>query len=390
LTPTAQGLELERFDLPALLSGCVENLLAVYDEHQGLFPYSTRVVAGRLVNDYAHPQTIRYTINTLLGLAEAARAGSPDLSRAEVDEMVEAFLSRGRGRVETCADTGLLTVLLAEYRKDGESVAALLGRLRGALSGAVRRRLYMNDIAWATWGGCSAARHGASGGEELATTFFDLIRSEYVDSRSGFPRHSTRRYRRGIVSFGSLVYFLRAAHEYAQTFADRDAESLFVRSVDRAIDLQGPLGEWPWLLGVHTGRPIDVYPVFSVHQDSMAMLFLLPAHDRGMERAAPAIERGLSWCFGTNELGVDFYPRDPFHAYRSIERVERAPRVRRYTRAVVHSLRPGAGSFGAPGVRLNPECRSYHLGWILFVWSGRAGTRSQMHPNAARTRAGGG
>jgi hypothetical protein len=34
------------------------------------------------VNDYEHPDAIRYSINSLLGLAEAARAGRPGPSAA--------------------------------------------------------------------------------------------------------------------------------------------------------------------------------------------------------------------------------------------------------------------------------------------------------------------
>ena len=60
-----------------------------------------------------------------------------------------------------------------------------------------------------------------------------------------------------------------------------------------------------------SGAIVDPYPVFSVHQDSMALLFLLPALDRGLPGTAEAISRSLAWCFGENELGIDFYVRDP-------------------------------------------------------------------------------
>jgi hypothetical protein len=86
------------------------------------------------------------------------------------------------------------------------------------------------------------------------------------------------------------------------------------------------------------------------------------------------VSRSLAWCFGENELAVDFYVRDPFFAYRSIERVDRAPRLRRYLRSLVPSVR--SSTFGSSDVRLNPECRSYHLGWILYAWSGRPEVRA--------------
>src|SRR4029079_4101910 len=84
-----------------------------------------------------------------------------------------------------------------------------------------------------------------------------------------------------------------------------------------------------------------------------------------------AIEQSLAWPFGANELSIDFYPSNPFRAFRSIERSERAPRLRRYIRSHAHALAHRPATSEGARVRLNPECRSYHLGWILYVWSAR-------------------
>jgi hypothetical protein len=102
----------------------------------------------------------------------------------------------------------------------------------------------------------------------------------------------------------------------------------------------------------------------------MAMLFLIPGFQDGMPGAAPAIERSLAWGFGDNELGAGFYTEEPFIAHRSIERVESFPRLRRYLRSLARR-RAETAAFGNARVRINPESRSYHLGWILYVWSAR-------------------
>jgi hypothetical protein len=112
----------------------------------------------------------------------------------------------------------------------------------------------------------------------------------------------------------------------------------------------------------------------------MAMLFLLPALDAGEPRVPEAIGRSLSWVFGRNELDVRFYRDDPFFAYRSIERAERAPRLRRYLRFLSASLTGRGASFGGARTRLNEECRSYHLGWILFAWSERMAVGGEPCP----------
>ena len=353
-----------------LLDGCVEHLTAVWDESRGLFPYSTRLVNGRFSNDYEHPDAIRYTINSLLGLAEHARVGGTGPSVADVSELVSTFLARHAEDVVTCADAGLLTLLLADYGDpDAPALDASLARLETHLRRPVATQT-VQDLAWALWGACSLARARPSSSDRLLRATFESITSNLVVPSSRLPRHSTRRYRRNLVSFGGLVYFLRAMHEYEQATGDDEARALFERGVRFAIDLQGPLGEWPWLMSGASGAIVDPYPVFSVHQDSMALLFLLPALDRGLPGTAEAISRSLAWCFGENELGIDFYVRDPFFAYRSIERVERAPRLRRYLRSLIPA--PSRNSaFGVGDARLNPECRSYHLGWILYAWSGR-------------------
>ena len=77
------------------------------------------------------------------------------------------------------------------------------------------------------------------------------------------------------------------------------------------LELQGPRGEWPWMISVRTGIPLDFYPVFGVHQDSMAMLFLLPALDDGLVDVESAIDASLAWSLGDNELGEPMYGRDP-------------------------------------------------------------------------------
>jgi hypothetical protein len=174
-------------------------------------------------------------------------------------------------------------------------------------------------------------------------------------------------------------------HEYASLTGDAESEALFRNGVERTIDVQGRRGEWPWLFSVGSGRPVELYPVFAVHQDSMAMLFLLPALDAGLPSVREAIERSFAWVLGENELHEPMYAGDPFRAYRSIERTDPFPRATRYVRALANDVHGRtAGPAGAGRVRVNPECRSYHLGWILYVWSRRTALLEQLAGFGAR------
>jgi hypothetical protein len=327
----------------------------------GLFPFTTSVRSGRYVHEYDHPLAPRYTINTLLGLREFAAAHPDELSPEEVRSMTSIFWDKQRTSIRSAGDFGLLLVHLST-----EAESTILDEVRGTVLEAAPEKADLQELSWLLWGtSCLAGSDPAAA--ETARTIFARIVADYLGD-GGLARHSPSFYRRNLVSFGSSVYFLRSLYEYGTALGDETALDLFANGARRLMDAQGPRGEWPWMLDVRSGRPTDFYPVFAVHQDGMAMLFLFPAESLGIEGAASATERSIAWCFGSNELDISMYAEPPFVAHRSIERAESLSRARRYLRSTLPSARHGAATLGAR-VRLNPECRSYHLGWILFAWS---------------------
>jgi len=354
--------------LAPLLVGSVETLLASWEPRLALFPFSSQLTVSGVRNVYANPIAVRYTINSLLGLAEAARSGSFGVSQDEVADLAQSFLANER-RIVLPADHGLATMLRCAVGASAASVESSVRTLRALLQEP--SALTMQDVGWTLWGACVAAREGIDGALDVAAAALAFVRSRLVQPETCLPLHTTARYRRHLVSFGSLVYFLRAMHEAAITLGDAHAVRLFERGVDKALALQGPDGEWPWMLDNRTGTTVDPYPVFAVHQDSMAMLFLHPAEDRGHVGSSEAIDRSLEWIFGANELGRRMFSERPFFAYRSIERDESFSRLRRYARSVGPRRTTGESWPLSARVRLNDECRSYHLGWLLYVWSGR-------------------
>lgn len=379
---TSSGLT----EVRAILPGCVANLKSVYLADRALFPYISLLQNGALVNDYRLPGSLRYSVNTLLGLNSAARAGGLGVSTAEVDAMVAQFAQVNARALDDVADLGLYVLLLVEsgWSGAGEAARSALARLTTLVEGRQPQSFVMQDLAWLVWGAAAASRVGIAGADELGRSATALVKSHFVDEHSRLPRHSCRRYRQRVVSFGAFAYFLRAMWEAGDAFGDDEAAELFGLGVTHAVSIQGPQGEWPWMIDVRTGRPFDPYPVFSVHQDSMALLFLHPALDDGRADVDAAVTRSLAWGFGHNELGIRFYLEDPlFFAYRSIERAESMPRLRRYLRFLSYAVLQRPTTFAAGrGVRLNPECRSYHLGWILFVWSERLASQPDLGPAA--------
>jgi hypothetical protein len=354
-----------------LLERALVFLEEVYDPQRALFPSSTRLVDGRYVSIYDERGALRYSINCLLGLRQAARHGAGSTFAGEVDQLIQRFTERHYPRIRNHGDLGLLLVLLADRFEAGPAEDAL----RQIAEAAERKEaatLPLQDVSWMLWGTVALARQEVAGAAPVADRLFRALHRGFLDRDSLLPRYTSRLWRGNSVSFGPVVYFLRALYEYADYFEDEYAATLFRFGVARIQDIQGSQGEWPWLIDVKAGVPIDVYPVYSVHQDSMAMLFLLPALDLGLPGIRESIERSYAWVLGDNELSMPMILDEPFFRYRSLERRGGLQRPRRYAKTlpgVVLASRRFAGKAG--GLRVNRECRSYEMGWVLFAWSGR-------------------
>jgi hypothetical protein len=364
---------LSQRQLGELGSASATLLRSMYDPDTALFPFSSRLGDRDVEHTFDHPHTIRYTINTLLGIQRAAASDGDDPLLRGSGPMVDRFLALHLDQTSNPADLGLLLLLLAEGGHDEELLGDLVDRISTTFANRPAGAFTLQELGWMLWGSSVAARLGAPRAEELAHGVFSLVDERFVDSESLLARHNLNRHRSRVVSFGGTVYFLRSAYEYGLLSGVRRPARLFESGVAKMLRLQGPRGEWPWMISVRTGIPLDFYPVFGVHQDSMAMLFLLPALDDGLVEDASAISRSLAWSLGDNELGEPMYGRDRFFAYRSIRRDQPFFRQRRFARSLARAVvdRPGSLT-GGQGVVVNRECRSYHLGWILYAWAGRS------------------
>jgi hypothetical protein len=364
---------LSQRQLGELGSASATLLRSMYDPDTALFPFSSRLGDRGVEHTFDHPHTIRYTINTLLGIQRAAASDGDDPLLRGSGPMVDRFLALHLDQTSNPADLGLLLLLLAEGGHDEELLGDLVDRISTTFANRPAGAFTLQELGWMLWGSSVAARLGAPRAEELAHGVFSLVDERFVDSESLLARHNLSRHRSRVVSFGGTVYFLRSAYEYGLLSGVRRPARLFESGVAKMLRLQGPRGEWPWMISVRTGIPLDFYPVFGVHQDSMAMLFLLPALDDGLVEDASAISRSLAWSLGDNELGEPMYGRDRFFAYRSIRRDQPFFRQRRFARSLARAVvdRPGSLT-GGQGLVVNRECRSYHLGWILYAWAGRS------------------
>jgi hypothetical protein len=354
-----------------LLERALGFLEDVFDSEQALFPSATTLDDSQYVSTFDSSSSLKYSINCLLGLKNAARHGISSPLVDECDTLVQGFITRHYTRIENYGDLGLLLVLLADRFESGPAEDALRRIARVADAGQTAA-LPLQDACWMLWGAVALARHQVPGAERVAESVLRDVQSAFFNRDSLLPRHINRVYRRNTVSFGAVTYFLRALHEYADCFGDEYVASLFRSGVRRIQGVQAPRGEWPWLIDVSTATPIDLYPVYSVHQDSMSMLFLLPALDLGLPGARQSIERSYSWVLGNNVISTPMIVDDPFFRYRSLERRGGLQRPRRYVRSLPGVVRISRRlSAQTSGVRINRQCRSYEMGWVVFAWSGR-------------------
>ena len=228
----------------------------------------------------------------------------------------------------------------------------------------------------------ACARQGLADAELKAQRLYQLLNALYVEKRSLFVRHNLQPLRRDFVSFGAMVYFLKSWAEYAAAFDDEGARRTFRVAAQNLMVRQLDDGGWPWFYHVPSGKVMDVYEVYSVHQDSMAMLFLFPARDLGVEGIDEVTRRSVQWLYGCNDLQQSMLRNEPFFIHRSIRRRVGATRARRFARATAHGLLGReATQIDADRLEINRECRSYHIGWLLYAWADQADADAWFTPD---------
>jgi len=339
---------------------------ATYGAAAGL-PYTMRRRDGDI-----HPEghSVRYALITLLGL---------EVGRPVVGET--AMLSDTIWyRVE---DSGLVDTLSAGDFGLGLWAAALHGRAdrRFTAHRAVTelrrdpRRCDSVDLAWLVLGAehAIAAGHGAADAPTLLEEAKSHLLALWSRDAGLFYRHP----RGGLVSsvsrrvacFANQIYPLMALAVHAARTGCARSREIVAALTDNLCRLQGPLGQWWWLYDAEKGGIVDGYPVYSVHQDGMALMGLIWAgHALGRD-LTDNLERSLRWVGGLNERDESLVVSGALLVHRDIHRAG-VGRVHRMIEGSLHCLGKKTAwdeRHDAAAFRVNPECRPYHLGWILYA-----------------------
>lgn len=348
-----------------LVELAIRGLEPMYDEEKRLFCHRLKQTPSGNIKEGISP---RYTIMTLLGLLRAESAGYR--SPVDIYATIDA-LYRNTEWVDNIGDLGLLLWLSSVSSRQLDTFYATFN-LENALRhySDARKRLTM-ELAWFLTGLSYASR-----GEEkqrlhlepLAHQTYTLLQSN--QGKHGLCGHMAKcdslagAVRGHVGSFADQVYPIFAMAHFGQVFGMKEALQNSLQCANAICRLQGPLGQWWWHYDAVTGRVVERYPVYSVHQHAMAPMALFAAQDTCNADYREQVYKGLAWIRGANELQQDL--EDDFASV--IWRCICPPRSKSYFGRVSVLM----GQEGTPeGLSILHECRPYELGWLLYAFASR-------------------
>jgi hypothetical protein len=178
-------------------------------------------------------------------------------------------------------------------------------------------------------------------------------------------------YRKHVGCFADQVYPIQGLALYHRAYDDKKALDASSRCAEQICKLQGKDGQWWWHYDSRMGNVIEGYPVYTVHQDSMAPMALLDLKDAGGPDLSDAIRRGLAWMKLSPEIGKTLIDEHEVLIWRKVARKE----PRKFTRSVraittrIHPTWriPWMDSL-FPATEIDFEDRPYHLGWVIHTW----------------------
>ena len=332
--------------------------------------------------------SVRYTAMTALGLERAADAGLS--STLEVPKL-HAALERVLGEVDDSGDLGL--VLWSAARKNRPLAERAVALLMGFGELTKRRggdAFHSTELAWVVTGLAEALAAGVGDEprvrERLGEAWDLLLANRGPSGLMGFARErgapSLRgRVRRELGFFDAQVYTIVAALRRFEILGDGEALEVARSIGTQLLRHQGERGQWAWHYNARTGAVVDQYPVYSVHQDGMAPMALLPLERLGGVQVEAAVARGVEWLFSQNELGVPMVNLARDTIWRSIRRRGPASRIvfplKAASLAGIDS--PALGTVAAvPALlEIDRELRPYHLGWCLYAFAELAAGSSE-------------
>jgi len=212
--------------------------------------------------------------------------------------------------------------------------------------------------------------------ERLANDLIGSFRTESCIFPHGPAGRGLAALRSHVSCFADFVYPIQALSHYYKATGDTRAAEVAASCAETMCRLQGPEGQWWWHFDIRTGRVIERYPVYSVHQDSMAPMALHALAEACDIDHSESIEKGLQWLASPAEKIESLIDEERTVIWRKVARREPAKLARtlQATASRIHSaVRFPAVDAIFPPAEIDYETRPYHMAWILHAWPPAAG-----------------
>jgi hypothetical protein len=227
----------------------------------------------------------------------------------------------------------------------------------------------------------------------LAKGFAEALMDSFNRKTAIFPHGPIRKGLSALCShvscFADFVYPIQALSYYYQATKEKRAAEIACQCAGRMCELQGSDGQWWWHFDFRTGRVLERYPVYSVHQDSMVPMALLALCRACGQDHSASIEKGLRWLVQPAEKTDSLIDQEHNAIWRSVARREPGRLVIGLQSAIsyVHSsIRMPGVDLLFPPVSIDYESRPYHMGWILHAWPTNYQEKSEVQTSVSDTK----
>lgn len=323
----------------------------------------------------------RYTAITALGLMNERDEVVREILHGRALEQLTSRLLRDIAAVDNLGDVALtLWLANAQAHPDAGKADARLRQL-DPLHGSH----YTVELAWAV----SALAHdrrrnadrafGRQVAQRLMATYSQrgALFPHLVDGGGGFRAH--------VGCFADQVYPIQALSFFSTREDDAQARRIADETAAKICELLGRDGQWWWHYDARTGDVVEGYPVYAVHQNSMAPMALFAIQEAGGGDYWSSIALGLRWLRSAPEIGgQSLVDAKNQLIWRKVGRREPS-KLTRKLQAGASRLHPALRFPGVntlfPPTAIDYECRPYHLGWVLYAWPESRLKKLADHPS---------
>lgn len=319
--------------------------------------------------------SVRYGAIVVLGALHLEEEAQRRIFNGQSATEFTSRLIRRLGPRSNLGDVALVTWAAAELGHP--ELHQPLGLLRGR--DAASCDAYTVEAAWVLSALVACAGQGATSREMEQAR--DRLLAIASDASRIFPHWTNPQAapwtRRHVGCFADQVYPIQALARCARATGCARSLAAAARCAEQICHLQGPAGQWWWHYDCRSGQVVEGYPVYTVHQDSMAPMALLDLTEAGGPDFADAIRLGLGWMIEAAEVERSLIDDKQLLIWRKVTRSGPGKLVRQ-VRAAAARVHPDLRLLWLNGMfrptAVDYEDRPYHLGWILHAWlSGRQG-----------------